>query len=378
MDSEHSLRAALVTELESLYKEISELTRSNTVPEPQLQLLRGLVSISQFAAQQTAQQQSSGGALLAEITTLKEEVERLKAANHGYEKQLQWLKDRIALSRTTTGQLRLKTTLKQTLDTAVAITHAETGSIFLLDEHRVVTESLLSRIGTTEEERHSLVGKVLEKGLAGWVAQHHTYALVPDAPRDQRWIDLPEQPYTVGSVLCVPLLRDDQVHGILTLTHPQAKHFTQQDCDLMLAIAYQMALVLENAHLTLVNEDLTERLQHSQDYFRQLLKSPIIGTFLLQNNKFVHVNKKLAELFNYPREELLKLPSIASVLAYEDRQIVTDAIYQCLTGKAALLNLAFGINQKQGQVVKVMAQGITTEYQGHLALAGIMAEVTSP
>lgn len=375
MTSEDSLQDALVDEIETLYKDVSKLTRSSAVPDAQLQLLRGLISVSQFATQQTAQQNSSGGAMVAEIIALKDEVERLKSINTAYDKQLQWLKDRIALSRNTTGQLRLKATLKQTLDTAVEITKAETGSIFLIDSRKVITETMLSRTGTTEEERNSLVGTVIEKGLAGWVATNQTFALIADAPRDKRWINLPEQPYTVGSVLCVPLLRDDDVYGILTLTHPQTKHFNEQDRDLMLAIAYQMALVLENARLNRVNADLHERLEHSQDYFRQLLKSPIVGTFLLQDNRFIHVNKRLAELFAYPRAELLKLPSISSVLAYEDRDTVEVAFNKCLTGKEALLNISFGISQKQGQVVKVMAQGITTEYQGSLAVAGIMAEV---
>ncbi len=374
MNSSDSLKDALVDEIESFYKEVNQLARTDALPDDQLQLLRGLVSVSQFVAKQTAEQHTSDGAIIAEVTALKDEVERLKSVNAAYDKQIQWLKDRVALSRNTTGQLRLKATLKQTLDAAVGITRADSGSIFLLDAEQVVTEAILTREGTTEGERHSLVGQVLEKGLAGSVIQKQATALVHDTRIDERWISLPDQPYKVASALCVPLLRGDRVFGVLTLTHPNTRYFNQQDSDLITAIAYQIALLLENSDLTDANQDYRERLQHSQDFFRQLLKTPLVGAFLLQNNRFLHVNQKLATLFGYSREDMLRLPSIASLLAYEDRDRVYAVIHECLSGKSPLLNLSFRISTEQGQVINVSAQAITTEYHGQLALVGIMAE----
>jgi len=369
-----SSKDALVDDIESLYKQVNQLACADALPEDQLQLLRGLVSVSQFVAQQTAEQHNTDGAMLAEVTALKDEVEQLKSINAAYDKQIQWLKDRVALSRNTTGQLRLKATLKQTLDAAVGITRADSGSIFLLDANQVVTETILTREGTTEGERNSLVGQVLEKGLAGWVVQRQTTALVPDTRLDDRWISLPDQPYKVASALCVPLLRGARVFGVLTLTHPDTRYFNQQDSDLVTAIAYQIALLLENSDRSDLNQDYRERLKHSQDYFRQLLKTPLVGAFLLQDNKLLHVNQTLAELFGYPREEMLRLPSIASLLAYEDRDRVYAAVHECLSGKAPLLTISFRISTEQGQVIHVTMQAITTEYHGQLALVGMIGE----
>jgi PAS domain S-box-containing protein len=378
MDSQNQLREALVAELESLYKEISQLTRVNAVSSDQLQLLRGLVSVSHFAAQQATQAQDTGGALIAESAQLQQEVERLRSENEAYSRQMLWLKDRIALARTSTGKLMLKTSLKQTLDAAVEITRADNGSIFLLNADRIVTDSILAgRPGTTEDDRRTLVGKVLEKGLAAWVASNRNVALIHDTMLDERWVNLPDQPYKVNSVLCVPIMHQDDLMGMLTLTHPQRKHFTLQDSDLTQAIAYQVGLVLENTRLNERNKDLTDRLQSSQDYFRQLLKTPLVGACLLQDNKLLHVNDKLAELLGYSREELLKLPSIASLLAYEDREATTLALHQCLAGKSAMFNLTFRMNQKHGNLLKVLAQGITTEYQGRLAVVTLINEVSA-
>ncbi|MEO0457225.1 MAG: GAF domain-containing protein [Cyanobacteria bacterium P01_A01_bin.114] len=375
MDSSDTLRDALMAEIESLYKEVNQLTRVVNVPDTQLQLLRGLVSLSQFAAQQTAQQQQSGSSLSSDLATLQNEVQRLTAENIAYQKQLQWLKNHIALSRTTTGRLMLKATLKQTLDTAVEITQADTGSIFLLDDHQVVTESILSRLGTTEEERNALVGSVLEKGLAGRVIRDQNAVLISDVALDNRWINLPNQPYKVRSVLCVPLLRNDQVFGVMTLTHPEPKHFTLQNSELMLAISDQMALLLENADLNSTNRDLTEQLNHGQTYISHLIKTPLVAACLLQDNKFVYANAKLAELFDYSEIELTRLPSIASVIAYEDRDTVLAAVEHCLSGQHSLFEMTFRISLKRGQVVKVMAQGLTTEHEGKRAIAALLNPV---
>ena len=138
MDNQVLLKEALTDELGMLYKNITQLTDVTSLPEDDLQLLRGLVSVLQFAAQQMTKQQASGGKLTADVAALQEEVVQLRQDNVAYQKQLQWLQDQLALARTTTGKMRLKATLKQTLTIAVDIAGASSGSIFLLDRKSVV------------------------------------------------------------------------------------------------------------------------------------------------------------------------------------------------------------------------------------------------
>ena len=136
MDNQTLLKEALTDELGSLYKNITQLTDVKSLPEDDLQLLRGLVSVLQFAAQQMTQQQASGGKLTADVTALRDKVAQLQQENAAYKKQLQWIQDRVALSRTSTGKMQLKATLKQTLDIARDIAGASSGSIFLLNDAR--------------------------------------------------------------------------------------------------------------------------------------------------------------------------------------------------------------------------------------------------
>jgi sigma-B regulation protein RsbU (phosphoserine phosphatase) len=73
--------------------------------------------------------------------------------------------------------------------------------------------------------------------------------LILDTRDDERWLNLPNQPYTVGSALAVPILRGDSLLGILTLLHVRPGHFTEETADLMLLTARQLGSALENARL---------------------------------------------------------------------------------------------------------------------------------
>ena len=375
MDNQTLLKEALTDELGSLYKNITQLTDVKSLPEDDLQLLRGLVSVLQFAAQQMTQQQASGGKLTADVTALRDKVAQLQQENAAYKKQLQWIQDRVALSRTSTGKMQLKATLKQTLDIARDIAGASSGSIFLLNDAQVVTECILTRSGTTERERQSLVGQVLEKGLASWVVEHRKAETIADTRLDSRWVNLPDQPYQVRSAMCAPMVSGNRILGIMTLTHPEPKHFQPPMPDLIGAMADQMALVLENTKFQTANQDLERRLSQHQEFCHQVLTMETVGAVMLQNKKIVQLNGRAAELFGREPDELMGLPSMTSIIAYEDLERVRAAILQCRTNPNQIFAIEFGITHKSGQVIPITAQGIALDFQSQPAVMMVMNKI---
>ncbi len=375
MDNQILLKEALTDELGLLYKNLTQLTAVKSLPEDDLQLLRGLVSVLQFAAQQMTQQQASGGKLTADVAALRDQVAQLQQDNSVYHKQLQWIQDQLGLSRTTTGKTRLKATLKQTLDMTVDIAGANSGSIFLLDDAKVVTACILTRSGTTERERQYLVGQVLANGLAGWVVEHRKVEIIADTRLDNRWINLPDQPYKVCSAMCAPMLSGNRLVGVMTLTHGEPRHFQPPIPDLIGAMADQMALVLENGHLQSVNQDLKKHLSHYQEFCRQLLSTEIVGAVVIQNKKIVQINGRAAKLLGQTPKELLHLPSITSLIAYEDRDRVNASLHQCIDNAQQRLDLNFGITHKGGQVIALSAHGIAFEFQEKPAVLLVLNEL---
>lgn len=370
------LKSALAGELQKLNESLDYLLGNNLTSERDLQLLRGLVSLSQFTVHQAIEGAQQMPVEIANtLESLQEEIEYLRAMNTAYQRQVEWFRDQAALSKAATGRVRMKATMKQCLQSTLEITGAETGSIFLVSRDFVIQDYLLLREHTTEDERLDLVGKVLQKGLAGWVAKNLTSVLIPDTRSDNRWIDFPDQPYVVRSALCIPMLRDQNLIGILTLTHPERYYFTEEEANLAWTIAYQTALVMETNRLLQENEENHTQVEVYQKNWDELVNGPLVGGFILQDNRFMQVNKRLCGLMGYSAEELLRMQSIASLIAYEDRNDVQTALQNCLQGTTSMINFTCGITRKNGQLVKVMVQGIRRISKQNPFIVGIMDSI---
>ena len=155
----------------------------------------------------------------------------------------------------------LKKTLQKSVELSAELTGAEMGSLFLLDNECVVTDSILSRGELSSNQKNKIIGSVLDKGLAGWVREHRQVGLITDTESDGRWITLPDQPYTVRSALAVPILRGSELFGILTLLHSESGHFSSEMADIMQTTGNQMGLALENVRLYQRLDDAKKKIQ---------------------------------------------------------------------------------------------------------------------
>ena len=167
---------------------------------------------------------------MKETQALETELSRLRDEKAALQVQSRLLEKFVTLARATNKERVLAAILKKTLEISTELTGAEKGSLFLLDSSGAVTDSILTRQDATPEQSARIIGQVLNKGLAGWVQLHRKVGLILDTKNDERWLNLPNQPYTVGSALAVPILRGDNLLGILTLLHVTAGPFHQRDC----------------------------------------------------------------------------------------------------------------------------------------------------
>jgi sigma-B regulation protein RsbU (phosphoserine phosphatase) len=186
---------------------------------------------------------------LGKVESLKEEVNKLKQEKAAFQAQSRLLENFVSLAQSPGKETTLNALLQKTLEISAQITGAEKGSLFLLDSNEMVTDSILTRGKTSTRKRTKIIGKILRKGLAGWVRKNRRIGLVEDTREDNRWLDLPNQPYTVGSALSVPILRGDVLLGLLTLLHAKPGHFNDQTAELMQLTAAQIGAALENAQL---------------------------------------------------------------------------------------------------------------------------------
>jgi sigma-B regulation protein RsbU (phosphoserine phosphatase) len=137
-----------------------------------------------------------------------------------------------------------------------------------------VDDSILSRGEIALDLSKEIIERVLQEGLAGWVSNHHKIGQVDNTATDDRWIDLPEQPYEAGSAICLPIISAEQMLGVLTLTHSQPGYFSQEMVDVMNLAVNQIALIIENVnlfnHLSESYAKLGESQMSCESYSRKL------------------------------------------------------------------------------------------------------------
>jgi PAS domain S-box-containing protein len=188
------------------------------------------------------------GRLAGRLLTLRDITERKQAeANLLAQKQL--FENLAAVARATAERPTLEATLQSVVDVATTLTGAQIGSLFLLGRAGQVTHSILARGSMTLSERQALVGRLMDQGLAGWVARHRQPVLIQDVLDDERWLPLPDEPRPTRSALAVPIVSGPALLGILTLAHSLPSHFRHEHLTLLQAAADQMALALRNAQM---------------------------------------------------------------------------------------------------------------------------------
>ncbi len=316
--------------------------------------------------------------LIHELSLLRQEVAELKITKTAFDAQNQLLRSLVTMLQTATGKLMLRAMLQQTLTIARDLTNAEDGSLFLLSSNGVVTESILARGATIRAQRQRLVGEVLDKGLAGWVVRNCQIGLITDTMHDERWLTLPNQPYVVRSVLCVPILKGRELLGVITLMHSEPGHFSPESAHLMKMTAEQMALILDNARL------YTERQQADKLQTDKKLYSTaqpvsngedisLLGIYIMfGEGNFLYANSRFAEIFGYTFGELVSLESVLDLIAPSDRNSVNDQINECLQGHLKYVCCKFKGQHKDGNVITVELYGTRTKLYGKFVLIGAL------
>jgi sigma-B regulation protein RsbU (phosphoserine phosphatase) len=203
---------------------------------------------------------------------LKAKIERLRKKKTALLTQSRLLQDFVSLAKSSAKEHMLTAILQKTLELTVELSKAETGSLFLLDPDGVVRDCILTRGPRQAKECLDLTGTVLEGGLAGWVVRNRRIGLVADTEEDDRWLNLPDQPYAARSAMAVPITRDNELLGILTLLHSRPGIFHQGTADAMEVTAGQLGLALESARLYSKLDDYSRALNAELEKGKQIQK----------------------------------------------------------------------------------------------------------
>jgi sugar diacid utilization regulator/putative methionine-R-sulfoxide reductase with GAF domain len=127
----------------------------------------------------------------------------------------------------------------------------------------------------------SMVGKVVMRvgeGITGWVAETRRPAVVADVSKEPHWKWVPGlDEDRFHSMLSVPIESGPRLVGVLNVQATQKRDFDSGDIDFLLAIAGQVAGILERSELQRAMEVQLAEIQLSHDIHERFTKLSLEG-----------------------------------------------------------------------------------------------------
>jgi sigma-B regulation protein RsbU (phosphoserine phosphatase) len=153
-----------------------------------------------------------------------------------------------------------------------------------------------------------------QNGIIPWVARTGEVILANDVNQEERYVNSPFLPDNTNSELCVPLLFDQEVVGVLDVQSDKLNAFTEDDRMLFEAVADNIASAIHNADL-----------YSSEQWRRQVADSLREVAVLLSANVGVEqvLDEILTELNN-------TLPvDVSAIWLFEDGDLNLAAVHGC-------------------------------------------------
>jgi len=145
------------------------------------------------------------------------------------------------------------------LERVVAKLGAANGHLYIFQPDGEVFHKTHHKIDLTEWSEESALGWIVTEGIEARVVAERRGILIRDTQIEPHWQKTPLE--DARSALSVPFLGRHKVLGVLTLSHDQPNHFTDEQLNLVQAIASQAAIAIENAHLTSTIQQEQKRLE---------------------------------------------------------------------------------------------------------------------
>lgn len=218
----------------------------------------------------------------------------------------------VEVSHNLSSMLDLESLLKSIMEVAVDLADAEEASVLLYDQH---THRLYFETATNADSS-PLLQKIFvpESSIAGWVALNHLPQIVNDWQQDERHFDIVDKKtnFNSRSLVAVPLIAKQKLIGVLEIMNKKNGKFDADDQEILLALAAQAAVAIENSRL-FQQSDMIAEFVHE---LRTPMSSLFTAAYLLQRPEIVTEQRlRLAQTIQSETQRLNELATIFLDLA---------------------------------------------------------------
>jgi len=124
-------------------------------------------------------------------------------------------------------------------------------------------------------------------------------------------------------------------------------------------------------------ENERESLREAESMFRGLAENSIVGVYVAQNERFLFVNRIMAEMFNYERNQLLDQVGLFDLFVEADRPLVEENIRQREAGEIESVIYQVKGRRQDGSHIDIEIFGSKMDIGGSTATLGVMLDITT-
>ena len=282
----------------------------------------------------------------------------------------------ITAAQAVSGEIVLDRLIETLMTIALKNAGAQRGLLILLEGDRLRIEAegrADQKAVEVTMRREALTRADIPESLLHYVVRTRQSVILDDAlAQDPFSTDDYIRKKRARSVLCLPLLKQAKLIGVLYLENNLASHvFTPARISLLELLASQAAISLENARLY-------GELTMTEERWRKLFESVPVGVVLVgSDRRYVAANPAFQKMTGYSEAELLRLSP--ADITHEDDRAETEAIVAAYAAGLPYYreHIVKRYRRKDGGVTWAEIDGFLAPAQrGARFLAGVSVDIT--
>jgi len=177
------------------------------------------------------------------------------------------------------------------------------------------------------------------ENISGWVAEKGVPLLINDVTQEPRYSEIHPN---VASMLSVPLISENNVLGVISLTSDVKAAFSLDDLELLMTLAGHAAALINNVRLY-------DQMKEERNVVSDILESSPSGIVVVdQSKKITSFNRRAEEILQMKRKNVLGKRS-GDVFSGE----ILDIFNRVVEQQEVLDNVEIGYSRHDGDVVQL-------------------------
>jgi class 3 adenylate cyclase/GAF domain-containing protein len=185
----------------------------------------------------------------------------------------------------------IKQVLKYTIDMIQVIMDAEAGSIFLVEDSKLSCAGAYSRQNVSTGPIQLKLGQ----GIAGHVAARGEALVINDISKSRQFSPAVDRMtgFQTHSALCVPMISQGKVLGVLEVLNKENGAFSSDDLDLLHSIGSSVSIAMENARLYKETSSMAEQERGIRHMFQKFVPKEIVDRIILEKEPHKSITEEM-------------------------------------------------------------------------------------